>query len=103
MTTPCEQTERIVRIEGTVIGLDDKFERLDEYHQTHGKKLDHIADALTVLAIQKERMENLSTQVEDHEGRIRTIEATPTKMLWWAMGIAAAVISGAVLHRVFGA
>lgn len=67
-------------------------------------KMDRALDALTLLAVQKERIDKLETRTDDHEIRLRNVEGTPAKVLWAAIGglgsLAVVVIGGYLLWAV---
>lgn len=89
MGEPCDKGPAIELLRGTT-------ERIADQLEAHGSKLDKIHDHLTILAVQKERIDGLAHQVTDHEGRIRGIESAPSKRLekaaWLLLGGIGAVI-----------
>ena len=81
MTVPCEQEANISKI---------------------GVKVDRIHDIVTDLALQNARITSCEDVGNDHEARIRKIEKTPTRMLYWIGGIVATVVAGFLTHRLWG-
>ena len=71
MPLPCEQETNIKRIGDTV---------------------DKIHSVVTDLALQNERINNLESQANDHEGRIRKLE--PLKAAYWIAGVGVPVLLG---------
>lgn len=81
MTTPCDKGPMLERMEN---------------------KLESIHNVVTDIALQNQRITTLETASVDHEGRIRKIEKTPIRVLYWIAGIAATVIGGFFTHRLWG-
>lgn len=81
MTTPCTKEDVIDRIANTV---------------------ESIHTVVTDIAVQNGRITTLETTSTDHETRIRKIEKTPLRLLYWVGGILATVIAGFFTHRFWG-
>lgn len=81
MTDPCTKSEVIERID---------------------KKLDTLIDLQIDNATIHQQLIIQSEKIDDHEGRIRRIEKTPIRVLYWIAGIAATVIGGFFMHSLWG-
>lgn len=80
MTTPCDK--------GPI--LNEIKEDIKSIHKV-----------VTDIALQNQRITTLEGTTLDHEGRIRRIERTPIRVLYWVAGIVAMVIGGYLTHRLW--
>lgn len=78
MTNPCDK--------GPLIEI-----LLENDKEAHAK-LDKIYDVLSVVAVQKERVDTHEGKLVDFERRLRKIEGFPLRVLVWLAGILSALV-----------
>ena len=81
MTYPCEQKDAINRI---------------------GETVESIHTVVLDLAIQNQRLTTVEAIAIDHESRIRKIEKTPLRVIYWVAAIVATIVSGFFTHKFWG-